>query len=105
MHANTWKNFERRVARELGGQRRGAYVSNNEGSLNDIINERYSIQCKISSQPSYTTIRKAIDESRMQAKPEQAPLAVVGKLGDNIDDAIVAMKMVDFLKFFHTYEE
>lgn len=110
MHSNTWKNFERRVAAALGGQRSGPAVGYKPGGgVSDVIHDSYTIECKISKQPSWTVLRQALEQAVTHSRggrngrgQARLPgLAIIGKLGQPVLDSVVAMTLEDFLRHFH----
>ena len=103
MHPGTWKNFERKVARAFGGERRGPAVGDGRSGSgrNDVAGvEDYSIECKYSKAPSYGLVRRSVDEAQSAAGPLDVAVGVVGKQGDPFTETLVVMKLEDFLTWF-----
>jgi hypothetical protein len=103
-----WKKFETRVAKLLGGKRRGANTSDGRTGKNDIIRPNhgqpwFSVECKLVKAPSYGLMTDAVEQVRRSAEtPLDIPIAVIKKRGRGIPDrkALVIMRLDDFADHF-----
>lgn len=99
MHSGTWKAWERRVAEILGGVRRGPDTRGEHGGKTDIIHDRFAIECKRLSRPSFGLILDACKQAEKNGEDWQEPIAVVGRKQDCWKDAIVVMRLEVFKKW------
>ena len=77
---SSWKNFELRIARFIGGKRRGAYVSDGKTGKSDIIKDGWSIECKLLKRPTYQQIFDACIQAETNAESSMdIPIAIVKK--------------------------
>ena len=88
-----WKAFERYVAKEMGGERRGADYRDASGGKNDIILQGWSIECKKLARPLFSDLRNAIKQAEEAAKAGDVSLAIVSKKNQAYDKAIVCMSI------------
>jgi hypothetical protein len=101
MPDKTWKAFERWVAKQFGGTRRGADFRGARGGKNDIIADGYSIECKIWARPTWSALVEDVKHAEERRdNPGDIPLAIMKKKGDRNLDSIVAMRFETFLEFF-----
>lgn len=92
-----WKQLERDVAREFGGQRRGAYTgSASEGGRSDIIHDAWSIECKLRARPTMAEIEAAVRQAEAAAEPGQEPVAIIKRKGGKLEDALVVQRLATF---------
>ena len=97
-----WKKFERRVARPLGGERRGPDTSTVGGGKTDTIGtEPYAIECKYRAKPSFTDCEAAVDQAERNAHDASlCPIGVIHRKGDEVDNSLVVMRFSTFLDWF-----
>jgi len=88
----SWKEFERRVARDLGGQRRGADTGGVRGGKTDIIHPFFGVECKLLGRVGLADILNACVQAELNSEPHQIPIAVVKKKHGRMDDCVVAMR-------------
>jgi len=101
MSDQTWKAFERRIAKIFGGTRRGADFRGSRGGKNDVIADGYSIECKNWKRPSWTAlVGDVIKAEQRREHPNDIPLAIMKRKGDEDKNSIVAMRLETFLEFF-----
>jgi len=102
-----WKAFERWVAAQLGGKRRGPDVRNVEegGGNSDIILEGWSIECKKYARPTWGMINDAVKQAQDAKEGEgDMPIAVIGQKNRDRDKSLVVMGWGDFKKLFEALE-
>lgn len=94
----TWKAFERRVAKKFNGKRRGADYADQTGGKTDIIAPGFSVEVKNWSRPTWAAITSDVKKSEeRREKPTDIPLAIMKKVGDGDDNAIVCMRLETFM--------
>ena len=96
----SWKAFERRIAKRFGGERRGADYRSKDGGKNDIIIEGWSIECKLLSRPSFGQMSTAFDQAVDASEPGDIPIAIIKKKFDADANALVVMKLDEFMEWF-----
>lgn len=109
MHSGTWKSWERRVAGDFGGVRRGPNVGNGSARSgeNDVagLEGRISIECKLKKALGF---QEALDAAKQaeQADPT-APLAigVLRRPGDLTTDALVVIRYPVFLAWMRAQQQ
>ncbi len=89
MPDKSWKAFERRVAKKIGGRRTGVLGGE------DVEHPRWSIECKLLQfLPKWLTeIMKQAEDNCPTGK---IPLAVVKQKYDNDEDAYVILRSKNF---------
>ena len=98
----SWKAFELRISRILGGKRRGAYVSDGTKGKSDIIKDGWSIECKLLKRPTYQQMFDACLQAERNAESGMdIPIAVVKKSGKRDKDSLVIMRLETFKEFFN----
>jgi hypothetical protein len=100
MPPKTWKKTELEYARRLGGERRGAFVSDGFGGKTDIILDGYAIEVKLSKKPNFGLMVNALKQAENNGDEGDIPLAIIKKVGDRYDDGLVVMRFVEFEKLF-----
>ncbi len=100
MSDKSWKAFERRIAKAVGGKRRGADYRNREGSggKDDIIHEDLSPECKLLKSVSYCDLLAAAKQAERNCPAGKVPIAIVKKKGALDADALVVMRLETFLE-------
>lgn len=97
----SWKAFELRIAKCLGGKRRGAYVSDGKRGKSDIIKDGWSIECKFLGRPAYQQMKDACLQAERNAENElDIPIAIVKKKGERDKDSLVIMRLETFKEHF-----
>ena len=98
----SWKNFERRICRMFGGDRRGAYVSDGKCGKNDCVDtEGFSIELKLLKRPTYQQMYDAcMQAEKNKEKDTDIPIAIVKKNGVRDKNALVIMRLEQFRDFF-----
>ena len=94
----SWKSFERRIAKRLGGQRRGAHTgSGGKGTgKTDVIHDHFAIECKLLGAPTYSAIVAACKQAEDAAEEGQEPIAIVKRKSAQDNDALVCMRLETF---------
>jgi len=93
-----WKAFERRVAKQLGGRRRGPDFRGQEGGKTDVIVEGLAVECKLLSRTSWCDFLGAVEQAERASAPWELPLAVVKKKRALDKDALVVMRLSTLVK-------
>ena len=97
----SWKAFELRIAKIMGGKRRGAYVSDGTTGKSDIIKDGFSIECKLLKRPTYQQIFDACLQAERNAESiMDIPIAIVKKSGARDKDSLVVMRLETFKEHF-----
>ncbi len=94
-----WKDFERWVAKQSGGKRRGAHTGEGfEGSgLSDVILEGFSLECKKLRNPLPGDMTKALTQAEAaKESPSDFAIAFIARNGSPYRDAMSLMKWSDF---------
>ena len=106
MPNTAWKAVERRIAADMGANRRGAdFRDPNGGGKSDLVDcEPFSVEIKHRAKPSFTDVREAIAQARTNAEPHECPVAIIvrkgqGRVRDH-SNKVVAMAYQDFLTWF-----
>lgn len=97
--ANSWKEWERIVARKIFGDRRGAYTGGVRGGKTDIIHPILAAECKLLKAPTVAAVMEACRQAEDNAEPGQVPIAFVKRKGDIWADGLVVMRMEVFSKW------
>lgn len=102
----SWKSFELRIAKLLGGKRRGADTRGENAGKSDIILPGWSIECKLLKNVYWSSLVGAILQAeRNRSNPNEIPIAIVKQLMSRDKDSIVAMRLETFLEFFMNVQE
>lgn len=112
----SWKKWERRVARAIGGsaRRRGPQTSQRmiDGrivGLSDVkdVEARtvsipgMSVECKLLGSPAWSSIQRALDQAELASdSPDQLPIAFINKKYCDVDRAVVVIRLGWFERFF-----
>lgn len=89
MRNNLFKAVERRIARELGGQRVGQY-----GGA-DVVTDSLAIECK--QRKSFPTwLWAAIRQAEKNAGDQQSPVVILHETGNRYEDDLVMMRLSVF---------
>ena len=96
----SWKAFELRVAKAVGGQRRGAQFVDREGGLDDIVHDHWSIECKLLTRVTYGSLVAAVRQSERNCRDGQCPVAIVKKKSARDEDALVCMSFREWQKWY-----
>lgn len=95
MTDKTWKQFERRIAKRVGGRRLGPTGTDTA----DVVSPWLVVECKHrSTLPAW--VQKALDKARRNAEPDQLGLAVLHEKGTRDVDSLVVLSLGDFLAWF-----
>ncbi len=100
MSDKTWKAFERKIAKALGGERRGADYGDARGGKTDVIHPLWAIECKLYKRPTWGVLLGACRQAEAAAEAHQMPIAVMKKNGAPMGDTIVAMRLGEFRSWF-----
>lgn len=101
-----WKQFERWIAKEVGGERRGADFTDPFGrGKSDVILDGWSIECKLLKSPGWSHCEKAWKQASLSAhisshknpKPTEIPVAFTAKVGSPYKNSTATIKLKDFL--------
>jgi hypothetical protein len=91
-----WKACERRIAQLLGGQR-VPVSGRTRGDAPDIAHERLSIEVK-SRKTLPAWLLDALAQARAATKDGRVPVAVLHQDGQQYGDALVVMRLADFVE-------
>jgi hypothetical protein len=107
MPDKSWKAFERRIAKAVGGKRRGADYRNREssGGLDDIVHPELSIECKLLGRPAYGDLLNACKQAERNCPDGKVPLALVKKKNGLDEDALVIMRFGKFVSYAEEAEQ
>ena len=100
-----WKAFERRVAKDFGGKRRGPDTGGARGGKTDIIHPLFAVECKLLSRIGGADVLNAAIQAETNAEDSQLPIAVLKKKRASMNDAVVAMRYQTFIEWFVSLEE
>ena len=93
-----WKATERRIAGLLGG-RRVPVSGRGRGDAPDIAHPWLALEVKDrASLPAW--LLDALDQAEASAQPDQLPVAVLHRAGDRHDQALVVLRLADFVTWF-----
>lgn len=95
-----WKDFERWVAKELGGQRRGAHTgSGTKGSgKSDVILPGFSIECKKLKEVSRADVMAALEQANFAKEGRlEIPVAFLARKGSPYRSATAVMNLEDYV--------
>lgn len=100
MADKSWKAFERRIAKAVNGQRRGADFRNRErgGGKDDIVHDHLSIEVKLLKNVSYCNLLDAAKQAERNAEDGKLPIAIIKKKNARDADALVVMRLERFLE-------
>ena len=96
MGDKAWKNFERRIASEFGGVRRGPDTRGEGGGKTDIIHPYFAIECKLLGAPSYADMLAACRQAEKNAERGQEPVAVIKRKNKSMEDTPVIYRLPVF---------
>jgi hypothetical protein len=102
--SRAWKEFEKKVAAAVGGKRRGA-VREGSKETDDVIHDDISVECKLLAQPTYSAMLDACKQAERICPAGKLPLAVVGRKGKELKNALVIMRFERFLEHDDSAEE
>ena len=90
---DTWKKFERKVAKKLGGVRTPLSGSHSRHTSGDVIHDRFYVECKYRSRFAVASI---FDEVKKKAKMEgKIPILVLKQR--NRRGELVVLDLDDFV--------
>jgi len=88
---DTWKSVERRICRQLGGQRNPLSGANSRHTSGDIIHDSLYVEIKHRKKiPFYKTFKETVKEAK---KEKKIPMVVFHEKGSH--DSIVMIKLKD----------
>jgi len=96
-----WKDFERWIAKQSGGKRRGAHTGEGfQGSgLSDVILEGFSLECKKLRNPLPGDMSKALAQAEeAKESPNDIAIAFIARNGSPYRDAMSLMRWSDFFE-------
>lgn len=93
-----WKAFERWVAEQMEGMRRGADYGDSRGGKNDIIVKHFSVECKKLKQPAWGSMCDAAQQAIDAKEPGDIAVAVVAKKHSPFNNCLVVMTWEEFLE-------
>jgi hypothetical protein len=101
MADKSWKAWERRCAKYLGGERRGADYGDMRGGKNDLLHQTLSVECKLLARPTYQQMLDACRQAEAAVEhPGQTPIGVIKRKRDRDDDALVVMRLRTYRDWF-----
>lgn len=103
MPTKTWKAAERAIAKWFPGSKRRGPDFTNELAVgkSDLVYPGYSIEVKHSKRPTYTLLTSAVQQAiTNKTHPNDIPLAVIHKAGEEYKNSLVVMRLSDFSEFF-----
>ena len=90
----TWKKFERKVAKKLGGVRNPLSGSHSRHTSGDVIHDKFYVECKYREKFSIVSL---YDEVREKARKEgKIPLLVIKQ--KNRKGELVVVDLDEFVK-------
>jgi hypothetical protein len=93
-----WKATERRIAALLGG-RRVPVSGRGRGDAPDVAHPWLAIECKDrATLPLW--LLDALAQAEASAQPDQLPVAVLHRAGDRHDQALVVLRLTEFVDWF-----
>ena len=95
-----WKQFERRIAKMIGGRRRGPDVSDESGGKTDIIHPGFGVECKLLARSGHADILEAVRQAERNSEDTQTPIAIVKRKHDRDKDALVCMRLGTWLMWY-----
>ena len=97
----TWKDAERKIARYLGFERRGADFGGVRGGKNDVKDHPWlSIEIKHGKRINYQLIVNAVAQAEAAAESNQTPVAITHREGDLYKDSVVCIRLETFRQWF-----
>ena len=102
MADHAWKQFERRISRAFGGQRRGPDNSDGRRGKTDTIGTPgFAIECGLGrSYTRYAQMLAKVRQVERNAQPHEMPIAVLKQPRLHDDNALVVMRLPTFLDWF-----
>jgi len=102
MTDKVWKAAERAIAKFWPGAiRRGSDFRGENSGKSDIVAPGWSIEVKHGKRHTFGMIRAAINQAETnKEKPDDIPVAVIHKTGDDYKDSLVVMRLETFRDFF-----
>jgi len=97
---SSWKKFERSIAKAVGGRRRGADTSNEEGGKTDIVHPAWGVECKLLAKSGHADILEAVRQAERNSASTQTPIAIVKRKRDRINDSLVVMRLETWLEWY-----
>ncbi len=95
-----WKATERRIAALLGG-RRVPVSGRGRGDQPDVAHPWLAIECKDRAALPFWLL-DALAQAEASATADQLPVAVLHRAGDRHDQALVVLRLADFVDWFGT---
>jgi hypothetical protein len=108
MPTKTWKTVELKLAKILGGQRRGADFRDkfSGGGKSDIILDGFSIEVKHGKKMGWSLLLHALAQADINKDHEDdIPVAILHPEGMKYEDSLVTLKLSDFAKLIQSNEE
>jgi hypothetical protein len=96
--SDAWKNFERRVAKKLGGER--IPVADKRSHL-DVINNEFAVECKYRKKLSMF-LKDAIMQAE-EGRGDKMPIVALGEKYSS--DIFIMLKIENFLKLIGEKDE
>lgn len=93
MPDKTWKAAERRICELFGGARRGATGRDQSDCVHDCL--AIEVKCNRNQMPQY--IQQWVAQAVANAEAEHTPMVVWHNVGDEYLDALVLLRVRDFL--------
>jgi len=90
---DTWKKFERKVAKKLGGVRTPLSGSHSRHTSGDVIHDRFYVECKYRSRFAVVTL---FDEVKERAKKE-GKIPILALKQKNRRGELVVLDLDDFV--------
>ena len=103
-----WKDFERWIAKQSGGKRRGAHTGEGfKGSgLSDVILEGFSLECKKLRNPLPGDMTKALAQAEeAKESPNDIAIAFIARNGSPYRDAMSLMRWSEFFEMVDAMPE
>lgn len=102
MSDKTWKACERKIAKWFpGAKRRGADFRGEHSGKSDLIYPGWSVEIKHSKRPTYGLMTSAVSQAETNRdRPDDIPVAVIHRTGDDYGDSLVVMRLEQFAQFF-----
>ena len=106
MSDKAWKSFERWVCKIFGGKRRGPDFRGEGGGKNDCVDTPgWSIECKLLKAPGFMAMLEAALQAEAAVTGDEIPVAVIGKAREPRRNALVVMRVGQFVDWFGSEED
>lgn len=105
-HRSTWKKFESRVAKALGGTRTPLSGGNSKHTRGDVIHNKFYVECKLSGDSDIMKLswQREWNDAKTRAKLEgKIPMFVHTRKGSS--EPTIVMNFKDFVELIKLQKE